>query len=156
MAHARKATVVVEPVVDRLQPRGDVRLVVAGAPRVDGSVAELGREWVALPRRRVARRLDVVVAVDHDPTRAVALERGEHDGDALGRALDRHPVERLADAPLDPAGHPLDGPAVAAHGGDPARLSPFLHEPVGVALDRVGVTAQASTDTRSAPPRRPL
>ena len=126
----------VEPVVERLQSRGDVRLVVARPTGVHGAVAQVRPEGIAVPGREVARRLDVVVRVDNDPPRPAADELGEDGRHALGRPFDHDAVEASPDALLDPCGHALDRLAVAADRRDPAGLAPLVDEAVGLASDR--------------------
>ena len=147
----RLSPVRVEPVVDRLQPCGYVRLVVAGAPFVDGAITELGAEGIAVPRGKIAWQLEaVVVRVDDDPSSHASVSSPRMTGTPSGVRSTTKRSKRRRTRSSTHRGHALDGHTVAADGRDAAGLAPFVDEAVGVARGagsplggkRVGIRGQ--------------
>ena len=105
----RRRVALDEPELDRLQPRGDVGLVVAGAPRVDAPSRSSAPNGSPVPCGRVAGRLDVVVRVDEDAVGAGPRQLAEDDRRSAGCLVELDTVEealhprRRPSAPSGPA-----------------------------------------------------
>ena len=103
----------IAPVVDRLQPGGDVCLVVAGAAGEDRSVLDLGAEGRQIPGVRIADSHHVVMRVDDQSIWTGSGQLSQDDGDAIRCSIHDNPVEASADPFLDPMRHLLDRGSVA-------------------------------------------
>jgi hypothetical protein len=150
----RRRLPVLEPELERLQPRRDVGLVVARAARVHATVPDRRGEGVGRPRLRGTRWLDVVVRVDEDAVGPGSAQLAENHRRAPLLLVELDLVEAAAHPRDHPAGHLLERGGVARRDRrDPARLAPLLDQRVARARDRTldgserWLRAQARTGT---------
>ncbi len=146
------------PRLQRVQPRDDVGLVVAGAARPHLAVAQLGRERRRRPLRGVARRLHVVVGVEQQATVAGAVQRRGEQRAVAGDLDPLHRVEQRLQPSLDPLRRLLDRVERTGDRRDPADRAPLLDEALRPTPRRRRRSPRSSAlhaagDDRSAPAR---